>query len=147
MTKREVVRIVLEGQRPPYVPWSMGFTKEAGEKLREYYGCSDLEGPLGNHFLKLGKDIGLFTDLGNDRVQDMFGVVWNRSVDKDIGNVEGCVLPEPTLAGYDFPDRWIRGYSRIFLGKSRSSRIASACSRSVSRSTSGPGLCGDWKPF
>jgi uroporphyrinogen decarboxylase len=25
-------------------------------------------------------------------------------VDKDIGNVEGCVLPEPTLDGYRFPD-------------------------------------------
>ena len=27
MTKREVVRCVLQGQRPPYVPWSMGFTQ------------------------------------------------------------------------------------------------------------------------
>jgi len=82
----------------------MGFTKEAKEKLQEHYGCSDIEGPLENHLLKLGSDIGIFTDLGNDRVQDMFGVVWDRSVDKDIGNVVGCVLPEPTLAGYDFPD-------------------------------------------
>lgn len=104
MTKREVIRVVLEGGRPPYVPWSMGFTKEAKEKLQEHYGCSDIEGPLENHFLKLGRDIGLFTDLGNDRMQDMFGAVWDRSVDKDIGNVEGCVLPQPTLAGYDFPN-------------------------------------------
>ena len=42
--------------------------------------------------MKLGSDIGFFTDLGNDRVQDVFGVVWDRSIDKDIGNVEGCVL-------------------------------------------------------
>jgi uroporphyrinogen decarboxylase len=104
MTKREVVRQVLEGKRPPYVPWSMGFTKEAREKLLAHYGCDDLELPLDNHLLKLGSDIGFFTDLGNDRVQDVFGVVWDRSVDKDIGNVEGCVLPEPTLAGYRFPD-------------------------------------------
>ncbi len=104
MTKRDVVRVVLEGGRPPYVPWSMGFTKEAKEKLQDHYGCADIEGPLENHFLKLGRDIGLFTDLGNDRMQDMFGAVWDRRVDKDIGNVEGCVLPEPTLAGYDFPD-------------------------------------------
>lgn len=104
MTKREVIRTVLEGGQPPYVPWSMGFTKEAREKLQEHYGCSDLEGPLENHIVKLGRDIGWFADLGNDRVQDMFGVVWNRSIDKDIGNVEGCVLPQPTLAGYDFPD-------------------------------------------
>ena len=103
-TKREVVRLVLEGKRPPYVPWSMGFTKEAKEKLQEHYGCDDTEGPLENHLLKLGSDIGFFTDLGNNRVQDAFGVVWDRSVDKDIGNVEGCVLAEPSLGGYEFPD-------------------------------------------
>ncbi len=104
MTKREVVRLVLEGKRPPYVPWSMGFTKEAREKLQQHYGCADLEVPLQNHLLKLGSDIGFFTALGDDRVKDVFGVVWDRRIDKDIGNVEGCVLPEPTLAGYDFPD-------------------------------------------
>ena len=102
--KREVVRLVLEGKRPPYVPWSMGFTKEAREKLQRHYGCQDIEGPLENHLLKLGSDIGFFHELGNDRVQDVFGVVWDRSVDRDIGNVEGQVLPEPTLAGYRFPD-------------------------------------------
>ncbi len=37
-------------------------------------------------------------------MRDVFGVVWDRSIDKDIGNVEGCVLPEPTLDGYTFPD-------------------------------------------
>ncbi|MDF1516018.1 MAG: uroporphyrinogen decarboxylase family protein, partial [Anaerolineae bacterium] len=33
-----------------------------------------------------------------------FGVVWDRSVDKDIGVVVGRVLPEPTLTHYTFPD-------------------------------------------
>ena len=104
MTKREVIRTVLEGQRPPYVPWSMGFTQEAKGKLQRHYGCDDLEGPLQNHLLKLGSDIGFFTDLGQDRVRDVFGVVWDRGVDKDIGNVEGQVLSEPTLAGCEFPN-------------------------------------------
>jgi uroporphyrinogen decarboxylase len=57
-----------------------------------------------NHILELGSAIGFFDDIGNNRVRDVFGVVWDRSVDKDIGNVEGYVLPEPTLAGYTFPD-------------------------------------------
>jgi uroporphyrinogen decarboxylase len=104
MTKREVIKSVLNGGRPPYVPWSCGFTKEAKSKLQEHYGQVDLEDALQNHLLKLGSDIGFFTDLGNERVQDVFGVVWDRSVDKDIGNVEGYVLPEPTLQGYTFPD-------------------------------------------
>lgn len=104
MTKRDVIRLVLSGQRPPYVPWSMGFTKEAKEKLRRHYECTDVEVPLENHLVKLGSDIGFFTDLADDRVRDVFGVVWDRSVDKDIGNVEGFVLPEATLNGYRFPN-------------------------------------------
>ncbi len=104
MTKREVIRLVLQGKKPPYVPWSMGFTQEAREKLHRHYGCQDLEEPLQNHLLKLGSDIGFFSPLGDNRVRDVFGVVWDRSIDRDIGNVEGCVLPQPTLAGYEFPD-------------------------------------------
>jgi uroporphyrinogen decarboxylase len=105
MTKREVIRTVLEHRRPPYVPWSFGFTKEAKQTLGEHYGPeADLEQVLGNHLLKLGSDIGFFEELGHDLVRDVFGVVWDRSIDKDIGNVRGHVLPEPSLAGYRFPD-------------------------------------------
>lgn len=104
MTKREIVRAAIEGKPPAYVPWSCGFTFEAAEKLRAYYGDVDLGEALDNHLLGLGNDIGFFTDLGNDRVRDGFGVVWDRSVDKDIGQVEGCVLPEPTLKGYAWPN-------------------------------------------
>ena len=104
MTKREVVRDVLDGRRPPYVPWNMGFTKEAREKLLEHFGGGDVEVAVENHLVRLGSDIGVFTDLGDDRVRDVFGVVWNRSIDKDIGNVEGQVLSQPSLAGYAFPD-------------------------------------------
>jgi len=104
MTKREVVRMVLEGKRPPYVPWHFSFTLEAQEKLVQYYGTKDLESVLGNHFLGLGSPIGFFTDIGNNCLQDIFGVIWDRSVDKDIGVVKGLVMPKPTLSGYSFPD-------------------------------------------
>jgi len=104
MLKRDVIRLVLEGKRPPYVPWSFGFTKEAKEKLQQHYGSDDIEGPLDNHLLKLGSDIGFFTPVGVDHVRDAFGVLWDRSVDKDIGNVVGQVLASPSLAGYTLPD-------------------------------------------
>lgn len=104
MTKREVVRLVYEGKRPPYVPWSFGFTVEARAKLHAHYGTDDLASALDNHLLGLGSAIGFFDELGNDRVRDVFGVEWDRSIDKDIGNVTGCLLPEPTLAGYNLPD-------------------------------------------
>ena len=44
MTKREVVRLVLSGKRPPYVPWSMGFTKEAKDKLQRHFGSQRSRG-------------------------------------------------------------------------------------------------------
>lgn len=104
MTKREVVRCVLEGRRPPYVPWNFGFTTEAHAALRRHFGADDLGRRLGNHLLDLGNGIGFFEALGDHRVRDHFGVVWDRRVDRDIGVVQGCVLPEPTLRGYPFPD-------------------------------------------
>ncbi len=102
--KREIIRAVLDGQKPPYVPWSCGFTKEARAKLQACFPTEEVESVLNNHLLKLGSDIGFFQELGNNRLQDVFGVVWDRSIDKDIGNVEGCVLQEPTLKQYTFPD-------------------------------------------
>jgi len=104
MTKRDVVKLALEAKRPPYVPWQLGFTLEARQKLQEHYGAADLEVALQNHIVNLGDEIGFFDEIGNDRVRDVFGVVWDRTVDKDIGIVEGQVLAQPTLRGYTFPD-------------------------------------------
>lgn len=104
MTRREVVQTALEGKRPPYVPWSFGFTVEAAAKLGRHLGTDDLEPYLQNHILSLGEGVGYFADIGGGSVRDVFGVVWNRSVDKDIGVVENQMLPEPTLAGYELPN-------------------------------------------
>ena len=35
-TKREVIKMVLDGQKPPYVPWSFKFTQEPKEQLQKY---------------------------------------------------------------------------------------------------------------
>jgi uroporphyrinogen decarboxylase len=104
MNKRDVIRVVLDGKKPPYVPWSFGFTKEAKDKLRAHFHESELENSLQNHLLKLGSDIGFFTDLGDDCFQDVFGVVWDRRVDKDIGIVKNQVLTAPSLKNYQFPN-------------------------------------------
>ena len=104
MTKREVVQCVLSGNRPPYVPWSFGFTQEAAGRLQDHFGDVALHRVLENHIQGLGNAVGFFEDIGDDCVRDAFGVVWDRSVDRDIGIVKGCVLPEPTLSGFDLPD-------------------------------------------
>ncbi|MCK9411177.1 MAG: hypothetical protein M0Q53_02675 [Prolixibacteraceae bacterium] len=102
--KRDVVKMVLDGKKPPYVPWSFKFTYEPYQMLRQYYNCDDLDLVVGNHLLLFGCDAGMTVQIGKDLYQDYFGVVWDRSVDKDIGNVMGCTLTEPTLKNYSFPD-------------------------------------------
>lgn len=105
MEKRDVIRLVLDGEKPPYVPWHYSFTYEIQEELEKHFGGPDqVEDATQNHFLGLGSDIGFFDDLGEDRFRDVFGVVWDRRVDKDIGIVENNLLAEPTLDGFSFPD-------------------------------------------
>jgi uroporphyrinogen decarboxylase len=104
MTKRDVIKMVLDGKKPPYVPWSFKFTVEPSDQLKDYYGVTDLDIPLGNHILQLSSDIGVFENVGNNYFRDVFGVVWDRSIDKDIGDVKGHVIEEPTLQNYVFPD-------------------------------------------
>ncbi len=104
MDKREVIKTVLDGGRPPYVPWSFKFTEEPKVMLQRHYGVQDLDTALGNHILNLGNDYGFFDPVGPDLWRDVFGVVWDRSIDKDIGDVKDFVLVEPSLKGYEFPN-------------------------------------------
>jgi len=104
MTKRRIVRLALDGERPPYVPWSFRFTKEAKDALIAHYGKDDIQSAVDNHIIELGSDIGFFTQLDENHFQDVFGVIWDRSIDKDIGNVCNLVLTDHSLKGYQFPD-------------------------------------------
>jgi len=78
MTKRGIIKTVLDGKKPPYTPWSFEFTKEALEKLKKHYNTKEIDNVLHNHFLGLGSSMGFFKDIGNDCYQDIFGVVWLR---------------------------------------------------------------------
>ena len=103
-TKRQVIRDVLDGKKPPYTPWSFKFTEEPKAMLKRHYGVEDLDPVLGNHILNLGSDIGFFEEVEKDMFKDVFGVVWDRSVDKDIGIPVEPLIQEPSLEGYQFPD-------------------------------------------
>jgi uroporphyrinogen decarboxylase len=103
MNKRDVMRMVFEKKKPPYVPWEMSFTHEAYEKLKIHYGAENVEQALQNHQYWVSAD-GTWEDLGAGCMRDYFGVVWDRSVDTDIGITKGQILREPTLSGYTFPD-------------------------------------------
>lgn len=107
MNPRSAVNAVLAGEKPPYVPWSYRFTREPKRALCAHYGCGseELIAHTGCHILELGSDIGFFEDLGNDLHRDVFGVVWDRSRDKDIGMPSSYRLKSrDDLDRLEFPD-------------------------------------------
>ena len=104
VTKREVIRCVLNHEKPPYVPWHFGFTLEARQKLEDHFGTVGLDHLLHQHLVWAGDPAGSFTNLGGDFFRDPFGVVWDRHIDADIGVVSNLLVPEPTLGNYRFPD-------------------------------------------
>ncbi len=104
MNRREVIKCVLDGHKPPYTPWSFKFTLEAKKMLQDHYKTEDLDNVIYNHILLLGNDYGFFDRIGENLYRDVFGAVWDRSIDKDIGNITGSIIESPTLKNYTFPD-------------------------------------------
>lgn len=104
MTKRDVIKTVLEGGAPPYVPWSFSFTEEAAATLKAHYGTDDLEPVLDDHLLTVANTAAMYEDIGGGHVKDVFGVEWDQSVDQDIGMVSNHLLPEPSFGNYELPE-------------------------------------------
>ena len=112
MTKREVVLEALAFRRPPYVPWSWGPTEQCAERLKAHLGTEDLSGFLDSHFVGVGAGVGRMTSLGDGLFRDAYGVVWDRTVDRDIGTPCEWPIREPGgLKRYRWPDdsRWYDG--------------------------------------
>ncbi|NUQ00187.1 MAG: uroporphyrinogen decarboxylase [Armatimonadetes bacterium] len=103
VSPRERVLLSFAHQQPDFCPHSMGFTQDSYKKMAEFYGDPLWGGKIGNHFATTGPNL-LWTEPAPGYARDGFGVIWNRSVDKDIGVVEEPLLAEPTLEGYELPD-------------------------------------------
>jgi len=145
MTPRQTIQQVLAGQTPAYVPWSFRFTHEARQLLVAHYGTDDIDTAVNNHIIELGSDIGFFEDLGGDLHRDVFGVEWDRSIDRDIGIVSNCLLPEPTLTDYTFPDPLDERFFADIPDRLAQHGIAIGCSVWASRCSSGRGHFGAWR--
>ncbi len=103
MTPRERVRLAIRHCQPDRVPYHFGCTTPARLKLEAYYGTTDLDQTLDNHLVKYKVRLP-YEEVRPGFVLDEFGVVWNRTVDKDIGIPTVYQLSERSLAGYPFPD-------------------------------------------
>jgi len=105
MTKRETIIEALEFRPPPYVPWAWDMTQQCAARLRRHLGRDDLGPFVGSHVLALGAGIGRFDRVDENHFRDVYGTVWDRTVDKDIGTPVDWPIRRPEdLDGYAWPD-------------------------------------------
>jgi uroporphyrinogen decarboxylase len=72
--------------------------------LQTYYGVEDLDPVLGNHLLNLGNCVDFFEEVAPGHFRDVFGVVWDRTLDKDIGLPVNTVIEQPSIETVRLPD-------------------------------------------
>ncbi|MCE5325454.1 MAG: hypothetical protein LLG01_03470 [Planctomycetaceae bacterium] len=106
VTRREIVIEALEFRRPPYVPWSWDATHDCGVKLRAHLGVDDLWHWLAPHMVIGGAAIaGRSGEIRPGYWRDAFGVVWDKTIDVDIGTPCDWPLKSPQdLARYEWPN-------------------------------------------
>ena len=105
MTNRERVLASLEHRQPDRVPYNIRFTEPARAAMAAYYGDPDFESRLGNclHILHT-EPAGSWREVRPGVWEDQFGVQWDRSIDRDIGNVCNVSVTAETLGDFRFPD-------------------------------------------
>jgi uroporphyrinogen decarboxylase len=114
VTSRERVIAALDHRQPDRTPYHVGFTEPSRLAMAAWYGDPRFEEKLGNCLLMLSTEPeGAWREVRPDVWADEFGVAWDRSIDRDIGNVVNRQVTPQNLARYPFPDpaeptRWTR---------------------------------------
>jgi len=112
MIPRERVLMSLAHHQPDVTPWQLDLTADAHAKMVAYTGDPGFVAKVGNHLA--GVEDGFFEEVRPGFWRDGFGIVWNRTIDHDIGNVEEILLPEPTLSGYAFPEPDLERNAKVY---------------------------------
>ena len=93
MNKRERVISALQHRQPDVTPYHIEFTLPLREKLARHYQTTDLDKAIGNYLLRVGSAF-VWKEIKPGFWQDGFGVVWDRNIDKDIGNPVDFILAD-----------------------------------------------------
>jgi len=105
VNKRDVVIEAIGFRPPPYVPWAWSMTQQCEARLGAYLHTDDLTDFVGSHFTDLASGIVRFDKIAADTYRDVYGVVWDRTVDKDIGSpVDWPIRRVEDLDRYSWPD-------------------------------------------
>ena len=103
MTCRDVVLRTLAHQESETIPYFLDLTGEKLEEMIKLTGDPLFFEHSGSYLAQERNES--FTDLGDGRFKDMFGVVWTKGVQKgDFGIATGFPLPEANFDNYVFPE-------------------------------------------
>jgi uroporphyrinogen decarboxylase len=107
MTRRERVARVIAHQEADRVPWHIGLTIPTAQRVAATVGLpvEELDEWMQNHLYYVEPEAdNAWTEVRPGYWRDEYGVVWNRTVDPDIGVIEHYQLQDRDLSGYRFPD-------------------------------------------
>ncbi len=105
LTPRERVWQSIRHHQTDLVPWHFPCTIPTRLKLEQHFGTKDLVTILDQNMVKFSARASRPPEeIRPDFFRDEFGVVWNRTVDKDIGAVEEFFLKDRSISGFQFPD-------------------------------------------
>ena len=102
MNKKEAVIKVIKHEYVSPVPYSLEMTADMHDIMQRHTGDEKIYENSGSYLVKISNKIS--TDLGGSFFRDMYGVVWDRRHDHDIGVVHEYLIPKPDFGGYVFPE-------------------------------------------
>ena len=103
--RKQVVEDALQFRRPAYVPWAWTMTAQCARRVRKHLDVEDLAGFVASHFRDIRSPVRRYDPVDANHVRDTYGVVWDRSIDEDIGTPVDWPLKKPEdLDRYEFPD-------------------------------------------
>ncbi len=104
ITPRERVWQAIRHEQTDIVPYQINTTIPARAKLEAHYGTKDLDDLLGNHIARYKSRLEYDPLPAPGMFADEWGVVWNKTVDKDLGVPDNRVLQERDLSALIVPD-------------------------------------------
>lgn len=104
MTKRDIVLQTLAHKKPDKLPYRLSLTDLTEKKMIEYTGDPDFFAHTGPYLAEERNES--FTDFGNGKFKDMFGVIWDKGTQEgDFGVVNFAPLEnEDDFSNYTFPE-------------------------------------------
>ena len=104
ITPRQRIWQAIRHERTDVVPYQINTTIPAREKLAAHFGTHQLDDLLGNHIVRYKSRLEYVPLPEPGLFLDEWGVVWNRSIDPDLGVPANRVLVQPNLDTLALPD-------------------------------------------